>query len=157
VTSIYWRKRSAPRMAVDSDRTTSARGFPVRRGPCDMAGPATWLAGHRVGLFWTSDIARPDVSLALVVTALPYVVALIASPTRIGSPMARHRHARHVGTRHPGVDECGVRLYWGVSTVVGGMQSMLLSRHVCAPPGPLGTELTGRAGLLPRPRQVIVR
>ncbi len=80
--------------------------------------------------FWISNIARPDIGLALAVTALTYVVALM-SP-QIGSD------ARWLVIGLPTVltlvfllrMSAGYGLYWGVSTLMSGVQSLMLRRHV---------------------------
>ncbi len=80
--------------------------------------------------FWISNIARPDIGLALVVTALTYVVALL-SP-QIGS------QARWIVIGLPVVMtlvflmrmSAGYGLYWGASTIVGGAQSLMLRRQL---------------------------
>ena len=82
--------------------------------------------------FWISNIARPDIGLALVVTALTYVVALMGPPT--GS------EARWLVIGIPVVMtlailmrmSAGYGLYWGASTIVGGVQAFMLRRHVTA-------------------------
>ena len=89
------------------------------------------LASEASGrFFWISNIARTDIGLALVVTALTYVVALL-SP-QIGS------QARWIVIGMPVVItlvflmrmSAGYGLYWGASTIVGGVQSLMLRRHV---------------------------
>jgi YidC/Oxa1 family membrane protein insertase len=91
------------------------------------------LASEASGrFFWISNIARPDVGLALVVTALTYVVTLMSPLT--GS------EARWLVIGMPAVltlvflvrMSAGYGLYWGVSTLVGGVQSLMLRRHVKA-------------------------
>ncbi len=82
--------------------------------------------------FWISNIARPDIGLALVVTALTYVVTLM-SP-QIGSQV------RWLVIGMPVVMtlvilmrmSAGYGLYWGASTIVGGVQAFMLRRHVTA-------------------------
>ncbi len=79
--------------------------------------------------FWIPNIARPDIGLALVVTALTYVVALL-SP-QIGS------QARWIVIGMPVVMtlvflmrmSAGYGLYWGASTIVNGVQSVMLLRR----------------------------
>ncbi len=79
--------------------------------------------------FWISNIARPDIGLALVVTALTFVVTLI-SP-QIGS------EARWLVIGMPVVMTLFVLirmsaaygLYWGASIIVAGVQSLMLRRH----------------------------
>ncbi len=83
--------------------------------------------------FWISNIARPDVGLALAVTALTYVVTLM-SP-QIGS------EARWIVIGMPVVMtlailvrmSAGYGLYWGASTIVGGVQSLMLRRQYRIP------------------------
>ena len=80
----------------------------------------------------TPTRARPDIGLALVVTALTYVVALL-SP-QIGS------QARWIVIGMPVVMtlvflmrmSAGYGLYWGTSIIVGGVQSLMLRRHAAA-------------------------
>jgi YidC/Oxa1 family membrane protein insertase len=80
--------------------------------------------------FWISSIARPDVGLALAVTALTYVVTLMSPQT--GS------EARWLVIGLPTVLTlvflmrmgAGYGLYWGVSTLMSGVQSLMLRRHV---------------------------
>ncbi len=80
--------------------------------------------------FWISNIARPDIGLALVVTALTYVVTLM-SP-QIGS------QARWLVIGIPVVMtlvilmrmSAAYGLYWGASTIVGGIQSFMLRRQL---------------------------
>ena len=82
--------------------------------------------------FWISNIARPDIGLALVVTTLMFLVTLM-SP-QIGS------QARWIAIGMPVVMtlvflmrmSAGYGLYWGASTIVGGVQSLMLRRHVTA-------------------------
>ncbi len=82
--------------------------------------------------FWISNIARPDIGLALLVTTLTYLVTLM-SP-QIGS------EARWIVIGMPVVMtlvfltrmSAGYGLYWGASTIVGGVQSLMLRRHVKA-------------------------
>ncbi len=79
--------------------------------------------------FWISNIARPDIGLALLVTTLTYLVTLM-SP-QIGS------EARWIVIGMPVVMtlvmltrmSAGYGLYWGASTIVGGVQSLMLRRH----------------------------
>jgi len=82
--------------------------------------------------FWISNIARPDICLALVVTALTYVVALMGPQTGsearwlvIGIPVVM---TLAILTRM----SAGYGLYWGASTIVGGVQSFMLRRHAAA-------------------------
>ena len=80
--------------------------------------------------FWISNIARPDIGLALVVTALTYVVTLM-SP-QIGS------QGRWLVIGIPVVMtlvilmrmSAAYGLYWGASTIVGGIQSFMLRRQL---------------------------
>jgi YidC/Oxa1 family membrane protein insertase len=79
--------------------------------------------------FWISNIARPDIGLALAVTALTYVVTLM-NP-QIGS------EARWLIVGMPVVMtlvflmrmSAGYGLYWGASTIVGGVQSLMLRSY----------------------------
>ena len=89
------------------------------------------LAGAASGrFFWISNIARPDIGLALVVTVLTYVVTLM-SP-QIGS------QARWLVIGIPVVMtlvilmrmSAAYGLYWGASTIVGGIQSFMLRRQL---------------------------
>ncbi len=83
--------------------------------------------------FWISNIARPDIGLALVVTTLTYVIAL-TSP-QFGS------EARWLVIGIPVVMtlailvrmSAGYGLYWGASTIVGGVQSLMLRRQYRIP------------------------
>ena len=80
--------------------------------------------------FWISNIVRPDIGLALAVTALTYVVTLM-SP-QIGS------EARWIVIGMPVVMtlvillrmSAAYGLYWGASTIVGGVQSFMLRRQL---------------------------
>ena len=80
--------------------------------------------------FWIPNIARPDIGLALVVTTLTYVVTLL-SP-QIGS------QARWLAVGVPVVMtlvflmrmSAGYGLYWGASTIVSGVQSLMLRREL---------------------------
>ncbi len=82
--------------------------------------------------FWISNIARPDIGLALAVSALTYAATLM-NP-QIGS------EARWLIVGMPVVMtlvfltrmSAGYGLYWGASTIVGGVQSLMLRRHVTA-------------------------
>ncbi len=88
------------------------------------------LASEAAGrFFWISNIARPDIGLALAVTALTYVVTLM-SP-QIGS------EARWIVVGMPVVItlvflmrmSAGYGLYWGASRIVDGVQSLMLRSH----------------------------
>ena len=89
----------------------------------------TLASGASGRFFWIPNIARPDIGLALVVTALTYVVALV-SP-QIGS------QARWIVIGMPVVMalvflmrmSAGYGLYWGAATIVNGVQSVMLRRH----------------------------
>ena len=79
--------------------------------------------------FWISNIARPDIGLALAVTALTFVVTLmnpqIGSEARwlaIGMPVVM---TLVILTRM----SAGYGLYWGGSTIVGGVQSLMLRSY----------------------------
>ncbi len=82
--------------------------------------------------FWISNIARPDIGLALVVSAMTYVVTLMSA--QIGA------EARWLVIGIPVVMtlailmrmSAGYGLYWGASTIVGGVQAFMLRRHVTA-------------------------
>lgn len=79
--------------------------------------------------FWISNIARPDIALALLVTTLMFLVTLM-SP-QIGS------QARWIAIGMPVVItlvflmrmSAGYGLYWGASTIVGGVQSLMLRSY----------------------------
>jgi YidC/Oxa1 family membrane protein insertase len=82
--------------------------------------------------FWISNIARPDVGLALAVTALTYIATLM-------SPQAGSE-ARWLVIGVPTAltlvflmrMSAGYGLYWGMSTLMSGVQSLMLRRHVRA-------------------------
>ena len=83
--------------------------------------------------FWISNIARPDIGLALVVTTLTYVIALTSpqfgSESRwlvIGIPVVM---TLAILVRM----SAGYGLYWGASTIVGGVQSLMLRRQYRIP------------------------
>jgi YidC/Oxa1 family membrane protein insertase len=83
------------------------------------------------GFLWIANLSRPDVLLALAVTAMG---GLMTAVTPTASNAASLRFAIMVSAVITFVMvsrvAAGVALYWGVSSAVGVLQGVILRRHV---------------------------
>ena len=118
------------RLMTETSRLYAKHDFKPTTGLLGTLALRSVLASGASGrFFWISNIARPDIGLTLVVTTMTFVVTLM-SP-QIGS------EARWIAIGMPVVMtlviltrmSAGYGLYWGASTIVGGVQSLMLRSY----------------------------